>query len=225
MLKFRKITLLIAVLGVVLANKASAQSYYVENKSAFYGGLSLGSTFSQLDGDKFAGYRKIGFTGGAIVYAELAKKFATSLEILYTQKGAVSNRSESPETVLNYRVNKYAVKLDYVEIPVLFNYFDKRKSHFGLGASYSQLVSQRETVTTNPALPTSVDLRDYPFKSADINGIASVNLYLTKGFFLNIRYQYSLFSVRDNVYPDLKRINGNGQHNNFWAFRLMYIFN
>lgn len=225
MLKFRKITLVIAVLIVGLVNKGNSQSYYVDNKSTFYGGLSLGSTFSQLDGDKFAGYRKIGFTGGAIVYAELAKNFATSLEILYTQKGAISNRTESPETVLTYRVNKYAVKLDYVEIPVLFNYFDKRKSHFGVGASYSQLVSQQETVTTTPAFPDSVDLRDYPFKNVDINAIASVNLYLTKGFFLNIRYQYSLFSVRDNVYPDLKRIGASGQSNNFWAFRLMYIFN
>lgn len=208
------------VLGLAIG-KTNAQSYYEEDKRTFYGGLSLGATFSQLDGDNFAGYHKIGLTGGAIVYAQVAPRIAPSLELLFTQKGAVSN-TEKP--AINVRVNDYKVNLNYIEVPVMLNYFDKRKSHFGVGLSYSQLIDQQEGAVTTPALPDSVSLDNYPFKKYDLNGVASVNLHLVKGFFLNIRYQYSLLSVRDNWYPDLGRTSAKGQHNNFWAFRFMYIF-
>lgn len=224
MVKFRKITLLLLVLALGWVNKTTAQNYYVEDKSTFFGGVSFGSTFSQLDGDNFAGYRKLGLTGGAIVYAEIAPKFAPSLEFLYTQKGGQSKKN-ADQNAVNVRVNNYKVNLNYVEIPVLFNYFDKRKSHFGVGASYSQLISQNEQATTTPQIPDSIYSEEkYPFNKYDINGIASVNLHLTKGFFLNIRFQYSLLSVRDNFHPDLGRKGAARQSNNFWAFRLMYIF-
>lgn len=223
MLKFRKITLFLAVL-VGLVGKTSAQGYYIEDRDLFYGGISFGSTFSQLDGDNFAGFRKIGLTGGAIVYAELAPKFATSLEFLYTQKGGKSKKNVNQQAI-DVMVHDYSVNLDYVEIPVLFNYFDKRKSHFGLGASYSQLISQRERARTSPQIPEEEYSEEkFPFKKFDINAIASVNLNLYKGFFLNIRYQYSLLSIRDKFHPDLAREDAKGQYNNFWAFRVMYIF-
>lgn len=220
MLKIRKITLLIVVLGLALV-KTNAQSYYKEDERTFYGGLSAGAVFSQLDGDNFAGYHKVGLTGGAIVYAQVARRIAPSLELLYTQKGAISNTEKN---AVNVRVNDYKLKLNYMEVPVLLNYFDKRKSHFGAGFSYSQLISAQETTRTTPALPATVNLDHYPFRKYDINAIASVNLHLKKGFFLNIRYQYSLVSVREKWYPDLGRTSAGGQYNNFWAFRFMYIF-
>lgn len=224
MLKFRKLTLFIAVI-VGLVNKSAAQSYYKDDSRTFYGGISFGSTFSQLNGDRYAGYKKLGLTGGAIVYAELAPKFATSLELLYTQKGAKSGRKEEKNAITT-RINKYSVNLNYVELPVMFNYFDKRKSHFGLGASYSQLISQNEQATTTPVISDSATSADiYPFKPFDINGIVSLNLHLGKGFFLNVRYQRSILSVRDTYDQNLGRPESNGQHNNLWALRLMYIFN
>lgn len=220
--KFRKLALLLVVLACVGVNNiATAQSYYEEDKTTFYGGVSLGGTFSQVDGDNFAGYHKMGISGGAIVYAQLARHIAPSLEILYTQKGA---RSNTEKNAISVRVTDYRADLNYVEVPVLFNYFDKRKSHFGLGASYSQLVSGSEKAVTQPALPATFKTEDYPFNKYDINGIASVNLYLKGGFFLNVRFQYSVVPIRTNYYPDLGRVGAKGQSNNFWALRLMYIF-
>lgn len=208
------------VLGLALG-KTNAQSYYVEDDRTFYGGLSLGAIFSQLDGDNFAGYHKVGLTGGAIVYAQVAPRIAPSMELLFTQKGAVSN-TEKPG--INVRVNDYKVNLNYIEVPIMLNYFDKRKSHFGAGLSYSQLISSQESARTTPALSDTADLDNYPFKKADLNGVVSLNLHLKKGFFLNIRYQYSLMSIRDKWYPDLGRTSAGGQYNNLWAFRFMYIF-
>lgn len=219
MLKIKQITLFAAALGLILG-KTNAQSY-ADDQRTFFGGLSAGAIFSQLDGDNFAGYHQIGLTGGAIVYAQVAPRIAPSLELLFTQKGAVSNTQKN---AINVRVTDYKVKLNYVELPVMLNYFDKRKSHFGAGISYSQLISQNESAITSPALPDTVDLANYPFRSYDLNAVASANLHLVKGFFLNIRYQYSLMSVRNQWHPDLGRIDARGQYNNFWALRFMYIF-
>ena len=51
------------VLGLALV-KTNAQSYYKDDERTFYGGISFGAVFSQLDGDNFAGYHNIGLTGG-----------------------------------------------------------------------------------------------------------------------------------------------------------------
>lgn len=206
---------------VICGKDVNAQSYYIEDNRTFYGGASIGTTFSQIDGDAFAGYHRIGLTGGAIVYAELAKKFAISLELLYAQKGLKSHK-EQPGP--GFRLYDYDIKLNYAEVPVIFNYFDKRKSHFGLGAAYAQLISSKETVLTDSADINAVNFDDYPFRKYDIMAVASANLHLGKGFFLNIRYQYSLISIRNDFYKPISRRDATGQYNNSWVLKLMYLF-
>ncbi|MGN6568281.1 MAG: hypothetical protein ACTHJ0_10035, partial [Flavipsychrobacter sp.] len=85
MAKIRKLALFIVVLltSVGFFNKLEAQSnYYVEEQRVFYGGLVAGANFTQVDGDYFAGYHKVGINIGGIVYAQLAEHVAASLEIL-----------------------------------------------------------------------------------------------------------------------------------------------
>ncbi len=223
--KFRKFVLLTAIVLLTLGvQNTYAQNYYKDDKRTFYGGLVAGGTFAQIDGDSYAGFHKFGLTGGGIVYTEFAPHFAVSVELLYSQRGSKSNKRQLTQSK-NAEINNYDIRLDYAEIPVLLNYFDKRKSHFGAGISYSQLVSQKETATTTPSITDTVDFAKYPFRSSDINGIASVNLHLYKGFFLNIRYQYSLLSIRNSYHPEFARSGASRQSNNLWAVRLMYLFN
>lgn len=225
MFKFRKLALLITIgLSTLGVQKTHAQNYYKDDNRTFYGGLVAGGTFSQIDGDNYAGFHKWGLTGGGIVYAEFAKHFAVSVELLYSQRGSKSNFSKLTNSQ-SAKVDKYQVNLDYAEVPVLLNYFDKRKSHFGVGVSYSQLINQEEIVNTTPNITDTVDLTRYPFKSNDIMGIASVNLHLIEGFFLNIRYQYSLLSIRNSYHPEFARASATRQTNNIWVVRLMYLFN
>ncbi len=220
MVKFRKITLLIVVLVAGLVNNTSAQNYYIDNERTFYGGLLAGSTFSQVDGDNFAGYSKPGVTVGGIVYAELAHKLAASIEILYTQKGSKSNEEKRSNSNIYY-ITDYRIDLNYAEVPIMLNYFDKRKSHFGAGISYSQLISYKENVTTQPAFPNTIDLDDYPFKKYDINFLISGSLHLYKGLFLTYRFQYSMVPVRKNIYQEFGRAE---QYNNMHVLRLMYLW-
>ncbi len=208
------------ILVLVSVIRVSAQSYYIEDNRTFYGGFSLGSTFTQVQGDLYAGYHKIGITGGPIVYAELVNNFAISLEILYSQKGARANKDEARE---NYLVRDYYLNFHYVEAPVLFNYFDKRNSHIGAGFSYSQLFGFKENPGTIPEYKENLD--DYAFRFYDINAVVSGNLHLYKNIFLNIRFQHSLISIRDNRPPELFREGTNGQYNNLWVVKLMYLIN
>lgn len=196
---------------------ATAQNYYLEDEKTFYGGLIAGTNFSQVDGDNFAGYHKVGFNLGGIVYTKLDEHLAASMEVLYTQKGA---RAKEPYTpVPGLYITNYGITLNYAEVPLMLNYFDKRKSHFGGGFSYSRLGTAKENIETSPK--QNVNLLDYPFKKSDYNFLLSGNLHCWKGLFLNVRFQYSLISIRNST----PQYFGRGQQfNNMWTIRLMYLF-
>lgn len=191
--------------------------YYVETPRTFYGGLIAGANFCQVDGDYFAGYHKIGINVGGIAYAQLKKHLALSLEILYSQKGS---RSTAPREVPNGDIiTNYGINANYAEVPIMINYFDKRRSHFGAGISYGRLVSSSEVLTTSP--PNNVDLSKYPFKDNELEAVAGFELHLVKGLFMNVRFQYSLLPMRTDVMPNYSRAQ---QYNNLFVFRLMYLF-
>jgi len=228
MAKIRKFASFIlgTLIGIGITGKSKAQnpsSYYIEDPRTFYAGVLLGGNFSQVDGDSYAGYHKVGLNAGGIVYTHLGEHLAVSLEILFSQKGARGHRVQ--ESGSGTFINAYRIDLNYAEIPIQINYFDKRRSHFGGGFSYSQLINSKETLETNPPQqpgnPGYVDLEKYPFKKADLNFIIGGNLHLWKGLFLNARFQYSLISIRKDTPPGYSR---DDQFNNLWTVRLMYLF-
>lgn len=198
--------------------RAYAQSsMYLENDRTFYAGLIAGANFTQIDGDDFAGYDKQGLNVGGIVYTKLDEHLAVSLEILYAQKGSKSKYAQELDP--GFFITTYGASLNYAEIPVLVNYFDKRKHHFGGGFSYSRLATVKEYITTNP--PQAYNLEQYPFKKSDINLILNGDVHLYKGLFLNIRFQYSILPVREKIPQSYTKA---PQFNNVWAIRLMYLF-
>lgn len=228
MVKSRKLTAFIAVWAVslIFACRVYCQEevggLYIEEPRLFYGGIVAGANFCQVDGDYYAGYHKTGLNVGGIVYAQLKKHIALSMEILYSEKGSksnyvrlISNGTNPATAILNYSINT-----NYAEIPVMLNYFDKRKSHFGAGLSYSRLVGATEPISTDPA-PPPVNLSKYPFKQNDLNLLAGVQLHLVKGLFLNVRFQYSILPVRTDIPPGLAR---SSQYQNLWVVRFMYLF-
>lgn len=221
--KSRKLGTILSVIlltsSIFFGAKAQNPShFYVEEPKLFTGGLVAGSTFSQVDGDKYAGYFKIGFNAGAILHARISKDFTLSMELLFTQKGARSNfrqnSSSDSFTIVNQNIN-----LNYAEIPILINVYDRRKSHVGIGLSYAQLISSDEKIVTSPTRP--YDQNQFPFKKRDVNFIASANLHLVKGLYGNLRFQYSVLPIRENVDYEFAR---SQQYNNMWVLRVMYLF-
>lgn len=190
------------------------------NPRIFSVGVLAGSNFCQVDGDNFAGYYKVGLNVGGIAYAKVRKNAALSFEILYSQKGAKSRYGRYGDIDSALYINKYATNLNYAEIPVMINFFDKHRSHAGLGVAYGRLINSDEKVSTNPVYSRDLN-KDYPFKKNDFQLIAGAQLHLWKGLFMNLRVQYSLVPIRTNLPPGISR---SSQYNNLWTFRLMYLF-
>ena len=215
--RFRNKVLFICCIFVGAYTAVLAQENYqlFENKK-FYTGLILGGNFTQIDGDNFAGYHRFGINIGGAAYIKLDEHVAGSMEVLFTQKGSRSTQPQ--ELSAGYYITNYAVELNYAEIPLLISYFDDHKNHFGGGFSYARLGTSKEYITTNP--PTTYDPNDYQFKKNDFNLLLNGSLHVYKGFFLNMRFQYSLLSIRDKV-PNITK---GTQYNNMWTIRFMYLF-
>ena len=214
------------VLGLLLLNvqQALAQnpdSYYEEVPRTFFGGLVAGANFTQVDGDRYAGYHKVGLNFGGVMYMHLADHLAASIEILYSQKGSRGHKPQAAASN-NFTIIDYNIKLNYAEIPLQLNYFDRRKSHFGAGLSISRLITVDESGSSDPIPPPKFDA--YPFRKMDYNFVAGGSLHLWKGFFMNIRFQYSLRSIRDKQYQVPGWSGRSEQFNNMWTVRAMYIF-
>ena len=62
---------------------------------SFNGGLIVGPTFCQVDGDRYFGYHKLGFTAGGYANLPVSDHFALQMELKYTLMGAHSSAEEA----------------------------------------------------------------------------------------------------------------------------------
>lgn len=219
--KSRKISALAVIvfflINIPLITWGQEEDDDFQNK-VFFAGLEAGANFAQVDGDYYAGYHKAGLNFGGIGYMQFKPNWALSMELLFSQKGSKSDVN-NPFGRDSVRLTSYNINLNYAEIPVMINYFDKRKSHVGLGVSYSQLLNSSESMTTSPAY--NIDLSQYKFKKSDFQVVLSGSLHMWKGLFLNIKFQYSLAPIRTDIPTGFARAN---QYNNLWTVRLVYLF-
>lgn len=215
--------MMVALCGVLFSPGLFAQEDNVElfaNKT-FIGGVVAGLNASQVDGDNYSGYRKAGLNAGAMVYVNFAKRAGVSLELLFAQKGAVGVRGNSNGQVGSY-FEHYKMKLNYAEVPLVFHFYQTPNLHFNLGASYSALISSKET-HDDPFSITTFDESLYPYKKYEIDGIIGVS-YVWKHFLLDARFQYGLTPLREANNAPAVAANGRNQVVNMLSFRIGYFF-
>ena len=178
------------------------------------GGVILGFNASQVDGDQLAGYHKAGLNLGVTGIIPISKKMAIGMELLYNQKGSVKNPSPKDPTASSYKL-----RLDYLDVPVLFMFKDKEKAVFSTGFSYGTLVNFFESVNgTENIYPEGLN----PYLTYDANWLADIKYELTSNLYINYRFAYSLFGVL--TYVDyMNRIRK--QYNHYMSFRLVYLLN
>lgn len=99
---------------------------------------ALGLTASQIHGDNYAGYNKLGFMGGLMIEAKLNKVLDADFGITFIQKG--SRRNQNPEK-FDYRF--YYVNLNYVEVPLMLKYNTKRV-FLTIGGAFAYLINYVE---------------------------------------------------------------------------------
>lgn len=168
----------------------------------FEGGLLGGFSMAQIDGDAFGGYHKPGILIGGFVSLKFTKKIGTQFELKYIQKG--SKKGINPK-IGDYRY--YHARLNYIEVPLLLNYYFKKKITFQGGLASGILMSAKED------FGDSFEEPDPLFNRLDISGVAGINYAITDKLSVSARYNYSIMPIRNHPGDQTYFLN-RGQFNN-----------
>ena len=188
-------------------------SFTALRAQSIQGGLIAGFNASQVDGDEVYGFHKYGLNVGALGIVPFKKNFSFSLETLYNQKGSFEPRHSTDS--IN---GSYKLILNYLDVPVMFHYTDKDIFTVGLGASWGRLVQFAEW---EQGTRINWDTKFGPYINSDIDALFDVSCRIAKGLKINLRYSYSLASLRTRTF---KTGVVRHQFNNFISLRLIYVF-
>lgn len=183
----------------------------VNAQDRFRAGVKLGLAATQVDGDTYSGYDKAGIAGGIFVTGKINEKWTASFEMIYIQKG--SRRNAIPD---QGDTRFYLLQLDYIEVPVLFQYHQK-KFIFELGPGFGYLVREREYNEFGELTGKR------PFNKTDANLNIGITYNIINNLNCSWRYSYSFLSIRDYA-SGASRWYNPGERNNVLAFTLTYMF-
>jgi hypothetical protein len=184
------------------------------------GAAIAGFNLSQVDGDEVYGFYKVGLNIGAAAIWPLSDKFEFTIETIYSQKGSYQKPQYNDSLS-----GEYKLKLNYLEVPVLFHYNDKNIVSFGLGLSWGRLTGVEEY--EHGRLVTTTTLQNGPYSLNDFDALFDIRFRIWKRLKGNVRYCYSIAPIRTREFhpPNSNDSWTRYQFNNFWTFRLIYVFN
>ncbi len=202
----------------------------------FLGALSVGMNLTQVDGDEVYGYNKVGLNVGPSVILPFGKnkKWSITMELLFSQQGSrqkstyAAKDTIADSTKTGY-YDGYRLFLNYIQVPVIVHFTDKRIIAGGIGFSYSQLVgvTEYEDYNDNRGWVRTATSLSGPYLKSDFQVLADVRLRVWQKLWLNLRYSYSMFPIRTRefVNPFSGETWTRKQYNNVISIRLVYIFN
>lgn len=180
----------------------------------FKAGLIFGLNASQIRGDEFAGYKKLGLHGGLRATAMLNEKMDLVIEMLYSQRGSFQSLPLSP-------AGDMKINLQYAEVPIMVSYKDwykEEEEYYKVqavsGFSYGRLIEAS-------AIGSFHDTEVENFNSNDVSIALGADVFLTKHFAIGGRWTRSLNLLFNNKKhnPNLDALLGY-----FLSFRGMYVF-
>lgn len=184
----------------------------------FHGGILLGLTASQVDGDSYAGFNKAGFQGGVFVNTLFGTFTGAQFEIKYSGRGAQKPvSSDDPEV--------YKLSLHYIDLPVMFNLIIRERfiTEAGLVPGYMFSAGGEDS----GGRLTEDRLVD--FHKFDLGTLLGLRFKIGQKFSVSARYSYSLLSIRDietagAYYSWFGSLIGyrTGDYNNYLSFGLYY---
>ncbi len=185
----------------------------------FDGGILAGGTLSQVDGDDWAGFNKVGFLAGAFVSLEFSPHSSLQMEMEYIQKG-----SRKPDLYQENDLHIYLLRLHYLEIPLLYQFTFLKRIQVEAGPAADVLLGYQEQI--DGAEVTN----KYPFRGVTLAGILGVSGYITKHLKATFRFNYSLLSLRQSIPTEEQGKFGRkilfewGQFNNVLSLSVAYQF-
>ena len=185
----------------------------------FDGGILAGGLISQVDGDNWSGFSKIGYLAGGFVQLEISPHSSFQLEMEYIQKG-----SRKPANIDSGDYKTYLLRLHYLEIPLLYQFTFLKRFSVEVGPAVDVLLGYSEQ-GDGQEVPNI-----YPFRRVTLSGIVGASGYITRHLKATFRFNYSLLSLREpqpaGDFPSVWRkiFFEWGQYNNVLSLSLSYQF-
>ena len=180
----------------------------------FNGGILLGGNVSQVDGDTWSGYYKVGFQAGGLVSLRISPRSSFQMEMEYFQKGSRKNADTEKEDYTSY-----LLRLHYLEIPVLYQYTFARRFFAEIGPAVDVLLGSTERVN-------DFDVPDpVPLRTLNVSGVIGFGGCITRHLKADIRFSYSLYSIRNGTANGYRKMLFEyGQYNNVLALTFYWEF-
>ncbi len=175
----------------------------------FEGGALLGLTASQIDGDDYKGYNKVGLQGGAWVKRMFTYTVGGQMEIRYVQKGAFKKPSANDPT---YR----KTGLHYVDIPLMAQFFYNEDVVFELGIGPEVLITARAQDEYG-----QIDIRDPQYYRFTMSAIVGIGYRFLDVMSVNFRFNYSVLPIRPHESGQSYLLN-NGKYSNVLSIALYW---
>lgn len=167
----------------------------------FGGGLMGGVVGSQVHGDSYVGFDKGGIYAGGFVNLQVNPQGLMQMELNFIQKG--SRHNPDPE---QGDFTEYLMRLNYVEIPVIYKYLASERFSVEGGLSYGYLVHEEETFLDREIYA------DKDFKKHAANILFGFYYKLIPDLDINMRVHSSAIPVREHS-SGAKWLLNRGQYN------------
>ena len=186
-------------------------------------GIKGGMNVSSLSND--AGLEdsssKIGFNAGVFLNAPLAANFSIQPEVLYNNLGSKVTLTDFDINNDNYTA-EYSRHLDYISVPVMFQYNATPSFYLEAGPQFSFLLDARDKYkSTKNGSTTDSDTRDLnkdAFNTFDFGLGLGAGYWITPKLGINARYNAGFTDI-------YKENNGDSVKNNNFQVGLAYKFN
>lgn len=162
-----------------------ASPLFVLSQVEFGGGVKFGAITSQVHGDSYAGFNKIGLSGGFFTDMNFGGASTVLFEILYSQKGSRNN----PNTA-NGDFSFFKLELNYIEIPVTYSH-EIGGVDIRAGLYYGYLMNSSQDTGSGEGSVSP------PFRKYDIGGhIGAAYDFTEDKAFIELRLSNSIISTR-----------------------------
>ncbi|MBS1782461.1 MAG: PorT family protein [Bacteroidetes bacterium] len=208
-----------SVMLILISLFAKAQEE-VQPVSIFSGGITVGGNVSQLIGDAYSGFHKLGWNVGPVVDVRLYSVLHGNMEFLYSQRGCRGVRQINSQYV-GAMFEKYYVDLNYFEVPIQLIVQYKPKWNVGAGISYSRLIKSKEDLYSDQ--PYNLDSSLFAFQNEDWAFLVGGSYQFFKNWSVNLRYQQSFRPIR-NWYQVPVGLGSGNQFNSWFTLKLIYLF-
>ena len=121
---------------------------------------------------------------GDIEYRKSAK-WGLAIQPGFIQKGGRDKRSDG---YVRYNLN-------YIQLPVLFNYYFADKFYLSIGPELSYMMSAKVRSKDN-----SVDITDWYDRRTELSGLAGINYKITDKLAVGLRYNHGLTYIYKNTW-------------------------